>query len=160
MLTPNVARTLHLGPNYALLAAGSVSLVASYKGNGASTGAFPVPAGITHLVFWVTYTRSAGNPGAISLRPRASNGTEDAPVGILEDALDVITNPPFARQRIFSEELTPPAPSSDAAVTYPPIVVPVVPGTSMWLQVAEIGDIAHPGSVTIYVTGAALGASS
>ncbi len=160
MITPNVARTLHLGANYALPAAGAASSVASYKGNGGSTGAFPVPAGITHLVFWVTYTRSAGNPGAISLRPRASNGTEDAPVGVLEDAIDVITNPPFGRQRMFSTELTPPAPSSDVAVTYPPIVVPVVPGTSMWLQVAEIGDTAHPGTCTIYVTGAALGAAS
>lgn len=123
------------------------------KSAGPMNGALLVPDGIYSVTFWCTYTRAAGQAGAVAVGMMVSNGVEQAREPVIDSTITVTSG--FGRQNVYSRDLTPlPAPSSDAAVTYPPITFDVKPGWYVWLQAAEVGVPASPGTLLVALTGA------
>lgn len=137
MPTPSLPRSTHRA-NTTIPTAGALTDIANATDY--PSGVFRVPMGINSLAFWPTYTRAAGFAGAAAMAVVFGNGTESA------------------LSPLFSSILLTPAPSSNAALAYPPVFVAVMPGMYVWVQAWEVGDPAHPGKLQITMTGAESGA--
>lgn len=142
-----LARTAHLASN-ALPAAGAFTDVANAAFY--PTGRFQIPATLRGMSFWTTYARG-GAGGFPRLRLVWGNGTEEA-----QELLLGTTAPssPLARQQVFLGELDMPPPAGAASLTYGPITAEVPPGaTTVWVQAAEAGATATPGTIAVALSG-------
>jgi hypothetical protein len=116
---------------------------------------FDLPEKWRSIAWLVEYTAAVGSTGA---RPKArvswSCGGFEALQPIVETTLDVSAPPTAARSQYFLEQRHPSAVSAGQTIT---LALPfdVLPGaTGARLDLAELGDVANPGTVTVAVTGA------
>jgi len=134
-----LARTVHIA-SAVLPAAGAFT----------SQAAFAVPAGITEISFWVTYTRGAAG-GFANLRVLIGNGTEEG----LEIAIDqtIVVVQPIGTQNIYEQQLAGPIPATAAAITF--VIAVKVPrgATTIRMIAAEGGVVGAPGTLAIALTG-------
>lgn len=157
---PSIARRVHRGTGagaaIALPTGGTVTTLADSTtppANDYPTGAFQVPAGITRVTFWLTYTRGAAN-GAMAFNVMAGNGTESASIPVIDQTINPGTRTGFGTEAEYPWSVAPPAPSGASPLVYPPFTVEVQPGWSLWLQATEVGVTATPGSLLVALTGA------
>lgn len=134
-----LARSVHLA-SQALPAAGAFT----------NQAAFTVPAGITEISFWVTYTRGAAG-GFPYLQVLIGNGTEEGNDITIDQ--NIVVAQPLGTQNIYEQQLAGPIPASAAAITY--VVAVRVPrgATKIRLIAAEGGVPATPGTIAIALAG-------
>jgi len=134
-----LARTVYQ-PSIALPAAGAFL----------TPGQFTVPAGITEIAFWVTYTRGAAG-GFPYLQVLFGNGTEEGNDISIDQTVVVVQ--PVGTQNIYDQQLAGPIPASAAAITY--VIAVKVPrgATRIRMIAAEGGVPGTPGTIAIALTG-------
>lgn len=143
------ARVQHIPP-IALPGAGAFTVITDATFY--PSGAYVIPASLGTICFWVTYRR-ASVTGFPVTRPRFSNGTEAGRYPVVQDILDTSFTP-SGRQVVFNSELAFPPPGVAGDFAYAPIWFRVPPGaTTAWLEVAEAGDTAAPGTISVAITG-------
>jgi hypothetical protein len=113
---------------------------------------FTVQAGQTHATFWPVYTRHASSTtGFPVVRLQCSNGTEqNAELLVDEEAEFTDAN---AAQTVYQRQIHLWTPPDGSALAYGPLVFEVHAYKTIWLQAAEAGDVAHPGSLAILIGG-------
>ncbi len=129
---------------------------AALPGSGAYTTAsyFNIPEEWTDLTFLVTYTAAGGSTNA---RPKTrvswSDGTNSFIQPIVETSLDVSAAPVARRNQYELEQRWPSAVTASATIRF---AVPIerMPGLGkVRLDVAELGDMANPGTVAVTIMG-------
>jgi hypothetical protein len=111
---------------------------------------FTVPAGITEISFWVTYTRGAVG-GFPYLQVLFGNGTEEGNDISIDQT--VVVAQPLGTQNIYEQQLAGPIPATGAAITY--VIAVKVPrgATTIRMIAAEGGVTATPGTIAVALTG-------
>jgi len=134
-----IARTVHISSS-PLPAAGAFT----------TQSAFTVPAGITEIAFWVTYTRGAVG-GFPYLQVLFGNGTEEGHDISLDQIVTVAQ--PLGTQNVYEQQLAGPIPADGSPITY--VIAVHVPrgATTIRMLAAEGGVPGTPGTITIALTG-------
>jgi hypothetical protein len=115
---------------------------------------FELPASWTAVTFVVAYTADGASTGA---RPKASvtwgRGTTTVRQPINSTALDASAQPVAARSQYWLDQHYPSAVTAGSTVTFA-VPIDVLPGMQkVRLDLAELGDTAHPGAVVVGITG-------
>lgn len=115
---------------------------------------FPVPPGWTSITFLVTYAAHASSTGG---RPRwrcsASDGANDYPLLVLDDAIDLSDATIGKRNVHRGDEQWPTTIAANDVVRFP-ISYRIPPGAPrIRLDVAEAGDATNRGSAAVLITG-------
>ena len=144
MLSFTLPRTVHLAAQV-LPAAGAFT----------SQAFVVLPPGTRELIYWITYTRSPGTTGAPVFDAQWSSGltSADETSELVLDEGSFVAAAPLGTANVYVARILGPVPSTDAALEY--VMSYIVPyGAARFrLRCAEIGDVADPGTIEVFVTG-------
>lgn len=116
-----------------------------------SQGFYTFPVATRGLTFWITYERG-GPAGAPAFRLEGTNGIEEARQLIQADGSLAVVQPEGS-VNVLQETVLGPIPADDEPLVYK-LPYNVDPGeTGVRLLVAEVGNLAAPGTITVAITG-------